>query len=208
MRKPIIGLSGGIGAGKSEAARILADLGAVVIDSDAISRQALDSEEVIGILRTWWGSAVVRADGRADRRRIADIVFADEAQRQRLERVLHPRVAAERKRRIETAERDPGARAIVIDSPLLYEAGLNSMCDCVIFVNASREVCQARLTSTRGWTPEELTRREKSQQNVEQKSRRADYTVDNNSSREALRETIQGIFSQILSGANTGDASR
>src|SRR5262249_1514299 len=122
VRKPIIGLSGGIGAGKSEAARLLSEMGADVIDSDAISRRALDSEEVIGLRGTWWGPAVVTADGRADRRRIADIVFADEAQRQRLEVLLHPRVAAERNRRIEAAERDPGVRAIVIDSPLLYEA--------------------------------------------------------------------------------------
>ena len=91
-RIPVIGLCGGIGAGKSAVAGILADLGCVVSDSDRDAREVLADPEVLEVLRGWWGDDVVGTDGRLDRSRIAGRVFADDSERARLEGLVHPRL--------------------------------------------------------------------------------------------------------------------
>src|SRR3990170_2873333 len=119
--KPVIGLTGGIGAGKSEAARILGELGAGVIDADRLAHEELAAPEVRQSLVAWWGPGVLNGSGQLDRRLIGRIVFADPAQRRRLEELLHPRVRRRSLELVEQMDRDPGWRAMVIDAPLLVE---------------------------------------------------------------------------------------
>lgn len=200
-KRPVVGLSGGIGSGKSAVARILAELGAAVINSDDLNRQELEEQEVRDTLASWWGPDVLGPDGRIDRAAVARIVFADETQRHRLEGLMHPRI--ERRRAALTAqyELDPRIRLIVIDAPLLYEAGLDRQCDAVIFVDAPRELRLARVRETRGWTDAELNRREKFQQPLEMKRARANYTCTNNSNLDDLRRQVESIFSRIVASS-------
>lgn len=198
--KPIIGLAGGIGSGKSTVAAILEDLGAKVISSDRLNHEELDSPEVLRELREWWGDGVVTAEGRANRAAIRSMVAADPSARRRLEALVHPRIAARRQVLMEQYAGDAGIRAIVWDSPLLFEAGLAEQCDRVVFVDAPREVRLSRVQRDRGWAAEDLDRLERSQKPLDFKRERADYTVANNSGIEDLRRQVNDTFSRILSG--------
>ena len=175
-RVPVIGLAGGIGAGKSRIADELQRLGCLVIDSDREARAVLEREEVKRELVRWWGSDVVGEDGNVSRSRIAEIVFEDPTQRTRLEALVHPLVKRSRDELIEASR---GHRAVVIDAPLLFEAELDADCDAVIFVDAPREVRLARVVEHRGWTEAELDRRERAQLPIDEKRRRSDHVIDN-----------------------------
>lgn len=195
MTPPVIGLSGGIGAGKSTVGRMLADLGCVVVDSDAAGRAALRDTGIRGEIVGWWGDVVLDDDGMIDRGRIAAIVFADPAQRRRLEALVHPWIEA---RRLEAfAAAPPGAPALVIDAPLLFEAGLDGACDATIFVDASRSTRLARVAE-RGWDDTELRRREESQLPLDVKRDRADHVLDNDGDLVALRDRVRRLLNHIV----------
>ena len=198
--KPIIGIAGGIGAGKSTVAAILAELGAEVVDADRLSHEELNSPEVVSTLRQWWGSRVVRPDGQADRDAIRGIVRDHPQELRRLEQLVHPRIARRSDAMIEAFLADPGSRAIVWDAPLLFEVGLAERCDCIVYVDADPAVRAQRLRGTRSWSDEDLRRMEGSQKPLGLKRERADYIVENNSDRETLRRQIEKVLSQILSG--------
>ena len=200
-RKPVIGLAGGIGSGKSTVAQILSELGAGVIRSDDLASVEINAPEVKETLSEWWGADVFAADGSVDRRKVASIVFVDAAQRHRLEVLLHPRVGIRRADLVAEMEAQGKVKAIVLDSPLLYEADLDLMCDAVIFVDAAQAAREARSEKSRNWPAGELARREKTQQPLDMKRARADYTVDNNSTLAALRRQVEGVFAQIVSEA-------
>ncbi|MCP4247571.1 MAG: dephospho-CoA kinase [bacterium] len=197
-RPPIVvGLCGGIGAGKSAVAGVLSGYGAAVIDSDELNRQELESPEVIRMLAAWYGRCICGPDGRILRPVLGRIVFEDPEQRRRVESLLHPRVARRRGELMEQARRDAGVRLIVIDSPLLYETGLDEMCDVVLFVESPEEQRLQRVASARGWDAEELARREKTQQPLDSKSARADHIIVNNSGLDELRVRVEEFLSQL-----------
>jgi dephospho-CoA kinase len=198
--KPIIGLTGAIGSGKSTVAGILRDLGAAVIDADRLNHEQLNSPEVLAELRRWWGGQVVGSDGNADRAAIRKIVSDDADQRSRLERLVHPRIAGRRQELMAVYQVDPAVRAIVWDVPLLYEVGLAGQCDCVVFVEADRAVRLDRVRR-RGWTAEDLEKFERSQWPVDTKQDRADYRVANNSDVADLRRQVEDVFSRILANS-------
>lgn len=200
---PVIGLAGGIGAGKSEVARLFAELGCIVVDSDREARAALDRPEVRDELVRWWGAGVLREDGSVDRRAVANIVFADPAQRERLEALVHPLVRAVRdevRRRAAAA----GAPAVVIDAPLLFEAGIDAECDAVVFVDAPREVRLRRVAEARSWDEAELDRRERSQWPLERKRERSDFVIANDADAAALRARVGEVFRRIVPGRGAG----
>jgi dephospho-CoA kinase len=181
---PVIGLCGGIGAGKSAVASILADLGCLVIDSDQRARAALDRPDVRDQLVAWWGDGVLAPDGRVDRSRVARIVFSDPRERARLEALVHPIVRQDRAAMIAEASAVSGNaparfRAIVIDAPLLFEAGLDRECDTIIFVDAPADQRLRRVQASRGWSAEELARREAAQWPLERKRAASAHVVNN-----------------------------
>lgn len=172
-------------------------LGAGVIDSDELAHKELDRAEVLASLASWWGAEVVNADGSANRRKIAAIVFNDPKEKRRLEALLHPRIARRRDEIMAQMEASPDIRMIVIDAPLLYEAALDSMCDAVIFVESDRGERLRRLLASRQWTEDDLVQREKNQMPLDAKRARADYICENNSSLDDLRGRVAEIFKQV-----------
>ncbi len=199
--KPIIGLTGGIGSGKSTVASMLESLGAAVISADRLSHEELDSPEVLERVRASWGAAMVLPDGRADRDEIRRIVAHDPSARGQLESWLHPRITRRRDELTRYFQQDPSVRAIVWDAPLLHEAGWAEQCTCIIFVDAAEDVRAARVLRERGWTADELAKLEKAQKPLDFKRASADHRVVNNSDTDALRRRVEGVFSQILPGA-------
>jgi len=193
----VIGLSGAPGAGKSAAADALRERGCVVLDADREVRSLLQTEDVRDTLASWWGEGVLDEQGEVDRRAVASIVFSDDAERARLERLLHPLVIERQKEQIaEAAAR--GEQAVVLDAPLLMEAGIDRLCDAVIFVDASRETRLERVRAARGWGADELDRREKSQAPLEKKRSRADYIVNNDGDLPALHRQVRRAFATIM----------
>src|SRR5688572_7631196 len=177
--KPIIGIAGGIGSGKTFIAKLFGEFGALVISSDDQVTDAYRDAEVRQTLRQWWGDDVIRADGEINRRFIGAKVFADPAERKRLEDLLHPRVHAAREGAMAAAKHDPRVLAFVWDTPLLFETDLHEQCDAVVFVDAPLETRLARVTQTRNWDAAELARRENSQWGLDRKRKIADYVISN-----------------------------
>jgi dephospho-CoA kinase len=196
--KPIIGLCGGIGAGKSVVASALAEAGGLVIDSDRLNHEVLGEPEVARTLRQWWGERVVGPDGGVDRQRVAEIVFDDAEQRRRLETFVHPLIARRRENIIRGANTDPTVRAIILDSPLLFESNLGRLCHAIVFVEASEALRLRRLKRTRGWDLGELRRRERWQMPLAEKRRRSQYVIRNEGSIEQLRSQAQDVFERAL----------
>lgn len=201
--KPIIGIVGSIGAGKTTASRLLRELGAGVIDSDQQAHEVLATQEVRAVLVEWWGEGVIRGGGEADRSEIdrsaiARIVFADPVELKRLEALLYPRIARQRDLAIADCEADPGIRAIIMDSPKLFEAGLETMCDAVIMVDADPRARLERLARSRGWTPQEVEQRERQQISLDEKRAKADHVLINDSDIGSLRRTLERLLITIL----------
>jgi dephospho-CoA kinase len=196
--KPIIGICGGIGSGKSRVAAEFEKLGCVVIDADRLTHEILQLPETLKTLQHWWGQDVTDAEGRPDRRKIADIVFADGEQRRRLEGLVHPLIHKRRAAMIRAVEKDPAVTAIVIDSPLLLESDLDRECDTVVFVSASDSTRQQRLSAARGWSAEELRRREGWQLSPAEKRTRAEFVVENDGPDDALRPQVAEVLRRVL----------
>ena len=154
--KPVIGITGGIGSGKSTVAKMFAELGCLVVSSDEQVTEAYRDPEVIAELRRWWGEDVADSAGRPNRSRIAEIVFGDPSQRLRLEGLLHPKVAALREKRMNEVAGDPQVPAIIWDTPLLFESGLYRQCDAIVFVEAPVSHRLKRVQEGRGWDEKEL----------------------------------------------------
>lgn len=187
--KPIIGIVGGIGSGKSFVARALASLGCLVIDSDALAREAHEDPAVVGAILRIVGDGVV-VNGRLDRRALARIVFADDGMRRQVEQVIHPWIEQRRRRRMEAAADDPTSRAFVWDSPLLIEAGLDQQCDHIVFVDTPRDIRLARVQATRGWSDRDLSNREARQLPLAAKRARADAVVDGTATPRELEQQL------------------
>jgi len=196
-RKLVIGIAGGIASGKSLVSQTLAALGARVVDSDALVRVELADPEVREAFRDWWGEGVCSPGGGVNRSAVADIVFEDSEQRKRMESFLYPRLERRRKQLMAAFDADPAARAIVINSPLLYEVGLDKICHVVVFVEADCATRFRRAERTRGWSRYEFDRREKLQKPLDMKSQAADYRVVNNSTVDALCSQVKSIFESL-----------
>lgn len=194
----MIGLVGGVGAGKSTVARLLAEQGAAVIDSDRLGHEQLQCPEVVDQVRRWWGPGVVLPSGAPDRSAIARIVFSDPGELARLEGLLYPRIERRRRELLAELNRDPRIRAVVLDAPKLLEAGLKGVCDVVVFVDCPRKERLRRAAQTRGWSEEEFDRRERSQFSLDKKRSMSDEVIVNHSDVEALRREVEPLFTTIL----------
>ena len=196
--KPIVGICGGIGSGKSRVAAEFERQSCLVSDSDRLNHEVLETAAVQATLRGWWGDEVVAADGRTNRRRIGKIVFEDDAARVRLESLVYPLIDKRRQAIISRGLSDPSIRAIILDSPLLFESGLDRLCDRIVFVHADELTRLTRLQETRGWDRDQLRRRERSQKSNEYKRSHSDFEIDNNGPESRLRPQVIEILKQTV----------
>lgn len=197
--KPVIGLAGGIGSGKSAVAAEFARQGCLVIDSDELGRAALGQPEVVATLRRWWGDDILDSGGRVDRRRVAARVFGSVDEKRRLEGLLHPLIAEKRRHMISSVEHHAAIKAIVVDSPLLFESHLDRECDSVVFVHAEEPERLHRVSRDRGWQAEELRRREQWQLSLDEKRARSEFVINNSGSISDLGPQVEAILQAIAS---------
>jgi dephospho-CoA kinase len=201
----IIGLVGGVASGKSLAANMLVELGAVHLDADRAGHAVLAEDiEVRQALVDRWGNAILDAEGHVDRRAVAKQVFAKSAvgtaNRKFLEDLLHPRI-----RQRLNIERDQavalGKPAIVVDAPLLLEADWGSLCDIVLMIDSPRELRLERAVA-RGWTEADFDDREAAQWPTEKKRRHADVIIPNYGGADELRGAIGQFWAQNIALAD------
>lgn len=175
--RAVLGLLGGIGAGKSHVARRIAALAsAAVVDADARAREALDVRARDGRLEAALGPACVRAGGVPDSAAIAQRVFADDDALDALERLVHPVVLAHIHERLEAHREGEGPPLLVLDVPLLLETGLDRTCDTLWFVDTP-EALRAERAAARGLGAAEVRRRERRQMPLDSKRARADVVI-------------------------------
>jgi len=196
--KPIIGITGGIGSGKSFVARLFGEMGCCVIHADDQIRLAYDDPDIRKTLTQWWGSTLFKPDGTINRPEMARRIFSNEPDRLRLEGLLHPWIATRRDQIMADAVKNSEIIAFIWDTPLLLEAGLDQHCDAVVFVDAPEDTRIRRVTETRGWNPAEIANREKLQWPLDKKRKLAHYIVANTADAAAARSQVQEILSSIL----------
>jgi dephospho-CoA kinase len=193
---PFVGLTGGIGAGKSEALAALERLGAATISADAVVHDLYDDPGVRAAVVARWGGEVA-PDGRVDRSAVARRAFASDADREWLEQLIWPRVGRRiAEWRAVESQKDPPPRALVVETPLLFEAGLESGYDATIAVVADEEVRAARAGARGHEALDERTARQLTQA---QKAERATYAVDNSRSLRELQEDLSGVLAKLTS---------
>ena len=183
-----VGLTGGIGSGKSVVSEMFRSLGAHIIDADILAREALEPG-MPAYLETvcLFGRRILGSDGRVQRKALADIVFKDSAKRALLEAVVHPWIFQEEARLVrEITEREPGA-VVVFDAALLIETGAHRRMDKVVVVWCSPEKQVRRLVGKTGLTPDEALLRIGAQMPLDEKKRHATHVVDNDGSLEHTR---------------------
>jgi dephospho-CoA kinase len=199
----IVGLTGGIGTGKSTVARLFAELGARVIDADQLAREAqAKGSPVLGAIRGRFGSGVFTETGELDRKALGAIVFQDETARRDLNAIVHPRVAELAQERMQ-AMTAAGVPLVLYDVPLLYESSLDRALPAVIVVSAPPEVQRARLAGRDGLSPSEIEARIAAQMPLSEKVARADFVIDNGGSLEATREQVASVYRRLIEGDGT-----
>jgi len=196
--QPVLGVTGAIGGGKTTVARQFAQLGALVIDADALSREAMSHPQVISRIRQRWPDCVDEQGG-IDRKALAGVVFREEAELAHLESIIHPYVSRRRHEMRASVAEDPAVPLIVEDCPLLFEKGIDGECDQTLVVTAPREIRLQRLAASRAWTEAELAEREKRQMPLDKKVKRADHVVNNDASEAECFAQVRGIFSLLTS---------
>ncbi len=188
----LVGLTGGIGAGKSTVSALLAGHGAVVIDADAITRALQEpGQPVLAAIVDRFGSGVLTADGRLDRAGLAEIVFGDPDALRDLNAIVHPAVGAEIARRI-AAEQDSG-RIVVLDVPLLVETGRGGLSGIVV-VDVPTDTAVERLVVQRGMSEDDARARVAVQASRDERLAKADVVIDNSSTREALEKRVAEVW--------------
>ena len=195
--KPVVGLIGGIGSGKSWVAEALARHGAYVVSGDQLGHEALRQPEILARVAQRFGAGVLDEEGKVNRRRLGALVFADPVGLRALEALVFPYIERGLEREIARAQVDPNVSLIVLDAAVLLEAGWNKHCNGVVYVHAPRAVRLARLAGQRRWSAKEVAARENAQMPLTEKVTRADYVVDNSGPPEQLEAQIGRLLDQL-----------
>ncbi len=196
----LVGLTGSIGSGKSLAASILGELGAVVVDADELARDAVKpGSPALGLLVERFGADLIDENGRLKRSELADIVFSDPAARRDLEMIIHPEVLKIFRERLPELRRhaDLSNVPVVFVVPLLYEAGWENEFEAVIVITVPRETALERVMKRDKCSREQAERRYSAQMPMEEKIKRADFVVANDAGAGELRQRLQAVFKAL-----------
>ncbi len=195
-----VGLTGGVASGKSTVARMLADLGAVVIDADVLAREVVaKGTPGLRAVVEEFGEELLGPDGELDRPAMGRVVFNDELARKRLEAIVHPLVF---ERIVQLEEEAPEDAVVVHDIPLLAESGRAGTFDAVIVVDAPPEVQVNRMTGDRGWTTKDAESRIAAQASREDRRAIATHVIENTGTREDLRTRVAEVFAEVVSAGS------
>jgi len=199
MAMILVGLTGGVATGKSTVAGMFARCGAVVINADHLARGVVaPGKPAWRDIVTIFGDAALNPNRSINRRALGAIVFRNKAKRQRLEQIIHPRVAQEQMRLTKSATKKDPRAVIIYDVPLLFETGIDTRVDKTIVVTADRETQIARLKKRNGLSRAEAFRRIRSQMPLTNKVARADYVLDGTMKKFLLAKLTAKIFHQLL----------
>jgi dephospho-CoA kinase len=196
----VLGLTGGIGSGKSMVAQMFAKLGAVVIDADQLARQVVEpGQPALDEIATTFGAEVIMPDGGLDRPRLAGIIFADPAERAKLDAITHPRIRERMEAQIKALRSGPGV--LIVDIPLLYENDRIHLVEKVIVVWVDPQTQLRRIRHRDGLSTEAARQRIAAQLPLEAKRARADHVIDNSGAREDTRRQVEAIYHLYAPGA-------
>lgn len=197
----MIGIVGGVGAGKSSVFRPISSLRLHVVDADRIGHEQLTNLEIRDRIVSVFGPQILNEEGAISRPHLAAEVFGNSSEqllkRQQLNAIVHPAIRKEMRRQINAAPQD--ADAIILDAALLLEAGWADECDAVIFIDTSLEQRRKRVAETRGWSSEEHARRESSQWSLEKKRQFCQFVIDNSGAPEVASQQMEQTLKLIVS---------
>ena len=197
----IIGLTGGIGAGKSTVSRYLKTKGYAVIDADEIAKEVVEpGRPALKQLVQQFGDEILMKDGSLDRRKLAAIAFATEEGKNALNRITHGAIFAridERKAELTACLGDRQDALVFLDAPLLFETGLDQKVDLVWVVDVPDHIRMERIQKRNGWTEEEIRNRMKNQMTRQEKLARADRVLDNSQTEEYLCAQVDHLLAQM-----------
>ncbi len=196
--KPIIGILGGIGSGKSTVAAAFGRLGCAVIDADKMALEMLIDKDVVGQIVDIFGPDIMLPTGEIDRKKLADRVFSSSDQLQKLNDIIHPRVLRQTEILLAQYQADDAVEAIVLDIPLLMETGWHTRCDVLVFVDSDLAVRQIRVHQKGRFDADQIKKRENFQISLDKKREIAQYIVKNNSDLSDLAEQVARIYSAVL----------
>ena len=197
IKQPIIGIVGGICAGKSTVAAEFGKLGCKVINADEIAHKAIDSPAIRKKITKLFGSIILGKNGKIDRRKLADVVFQDGKKLSLLNDIIHPIVLARIEKLIEKYNQQPRTTAIILDIPLLVEIGWHKRCDRVIFVDADPDARLERAKKA-GFNKSQLKIREKFQISLDKKGEIADNYISASCGLSELARQVADIFSELM----------
>ncbi len=196
----IIGLLGGVAAGKSQVARLFAQLGAEVLDADTVGHEVLRMPSVRDAIRQHFGPAVFGPDGQVIRPKLGQIVFGSQPDAQQelalLESLTHPHIRNQLRGQADRMLAD-GVPLVILDAPVLLKAGWDDLCDALVFVDCPEQVRRARAVA-RGWTAEDFAAREAAQASIESKRAIADFVVDNSGSLGYTQGQIEKVWQTLV----------
>ncbi|USG64419.1 dephospho-CoA kinase [Brevibacillus ruminantium] len=193
----ILGLTGGIATGKSTVTAMLRERGIPVIDADQIAREVVEPgmPAYESIVR-YFGADVLLPDGQINRAKLGEIVFSDEAERQKLNAIVHPEVRRVMREEAEAAEA-AGAKIVFMDIPLLFESKLQHMVDKVVVVYATAQMQLSRMMERDEFEEEQAQKRLRAQWPIDQKREQADFVIDNTGSREETEKQVEHLLERL-----------
>jgi dephospho-CoA kinase len=193
----LIGLTGNIASGKSEVAKMLAEHGATIIDTDVLAREAVQPEtQALRDIVKRWGKEIIAEDGSLDRAALRQIVFADQNELDALNRIVHPGVTRLRDREV-AAARQRGDEIVICVIPLLFERNLVEEFDAIVLVDAPRPLRLERLVSARGLDETEAMNMIAAQMPAELKRARADFVIENTGTLADLEREVDALWSSL-----------
>jgi dephospho-CoA kinase len=197
-KKPIIGILGGIGSGKSTVANQFVKSGCAVIDADKIAHEILDNSDIVNSISKVFGADVLSADGTIDRAKLAEKAFENAEQMEKLNSIVHPPVLERCEQLLAQFMKDASVPAVVLDVPLLLETGWDRRCDVLIFVESPWAVRLKRIADKTRHSEEQIKKRENFQISLDKKRHLAQYTVKNNSDLADLAEQVARVYTAVM----------